>query len=281
MINNKTYDFITFSQLMSSVRSGMESYDEMGLIDDVECMKVVMSCNEKLGLVFSEMKQVILPIQDFKGDLPIDFYKVYYMAALDIRHFSVNNLVNPWNNQIDQTVTYECDVKRGVIGCAPNTTVIYKKQGSEYIQNYLYWDELAISKYKMHKCYPGAPIKNVGTNVVNFSNDNEILTPFREGEVFMMYLAAMVDENGETLVPFHPMITPWYEWSIKEAIITNTIINSDDVNTQNAYAITERKKGDAWLDAFNFTSDRTYREMMADKKAREMKWYNQYYAMLK
>lgn len=281
MVNNKTYEFITFDKLMSSVRSEFKSYEDMGLIDDVSCMKVVMKCNEKLGLVFSEMKQVIIPIDNFKGELPIDFYKVFYMAALNIQHFSVTNMVNPWDNTVDQRITYEADIQRGLLGCTENTTVIYKKQGDTVMQNYFYWDELGLAKSKMARCHHLSPIKNVANYVVDFTNENEIVAPFREGEMYMMYLASMRDEEGQTLVPFHPMITNWYEWAIKEKILIDAVMNSDDTNVGDKLKLAQQKMNDAWLDAWNFTTDRTYIQMMADKKARENRWYNQYYRLLK
>lgn len=280
MVNNKAYEFITLDSLLSSVRAEMKAYEDMGLIDENNLIKVVMKCNEKLGLVFSEMKQVILDVEDFKTHLPLDFYKVFYMCALDIRHFSVNNLTNPWNNTVDQTITYEADIKRGIIGRDDKTTVIYKKSGSEYIQNYTYWYEMGLSKYRMDKCHHLSPLKSTGNYVADIVDD-ELVLPFREGEMYMMYLAAMRDEQGNVLVPFHPLITPWYEWCIKEKVFTDVIMNSDDTNVIEKYKLAQKKMDEAWLDAWNFTSDRTYREMIADKKQRELRWYSQYFALLK
>ncbi len=35
----------------------------------------------------------------------------------------------------------------------------------------------------------------------------------------MMYLGMMKDDEGNITFPFHPLITPFYEWSLKEKIL--------------------------------------------------------------
>lgn len=281
MINNKVFNYITLDELLSAVRVELKRFYELGLIDESFLIKEVLRCNEKLGLVFTEMKQKILEVEEFKADLPIDFYKVYYMAALKSSNFSYKNLVNPWDNTIDQTRTYEADIRKGVIGCEPNTLVIYKKMPTELEESYYNWEELEVSKYRTHRCFTNSPILNAkGNFVVDFS-DSEVITPFRTGELYMMYLAAMMNEDGEILVPFHPMITPWYEAVLTEKILYIALMNSDEANIADKYKIAQQKSTETWLDAWNFTTDRTYHQMMQEQRNRETHWFNQYYRLLR
>jgi hypothetical protein len=280
MTNNKTYDFITYSEIMSMVRADLRIYDEMGLINDLNYIEPIRVCNEKLGLTFSESKELILEVSDFKAMLPPDFYKVFYMAALSKRGFSVANMINAFDNHQDQRTSYEADLCKGTFGCAENVTVIYKREAAEITNIYYNWDEIAVAKRRAGKCHKLSPLKNDGKYVVDFT-DTEILTPFREGEIYMIYLSEMVNEEGEILVPNHPLILPWYKWTVIEKVLSDIIFNSDDANVAEKYKLASRKKDEAWLDAWNFTTDRTYQQMMADKKARELKWYNQYYKLLK
>lgn len=280
MVNNKTYDFITFSEIMGMVKTELRLYDEMGLIKDINYLEPVRLCNEKLGLTFSEEKQVILEVRDFKTQLPSDFYKVFYMAGLHVRNFSVHNMINPFDNNQDQRTSYEADLCKGLFGCDVNVTVIYKKQGVDVTNIYYNWDEIAVAKRVLHKCHKMSPLNHEGKYTVDFT-DTEILTPFREGELYMLYLSEMVNEEGELLLPSHPLLIPWYKWSIIEKVLSDIIFNSDDPNVAEKYKLATRKLNEAWLDAWNFTTDRTYQQMLADKKGRELRWYNQYYKLLK
>lgn len=280
MINNKIHGFITLDELLASVRVELKSFYELGLTDESYLIKEVLRCNEKIGLVFSEMKQKIIEVDEFKADLPIDFYKVYYMAALAETGFSAKNLINAWDNTQDQTTSYEADIRSGNIGCTPNTLVIYKKVPQDQDVQYYDWSPMSISKYKANMCFMNSPIRNYqGKYVVDFT-DTEILTPFRTGEIYIMYLAAMRNEEGQVLVPFHPMITPWYEAVLTEKIIYMAIMNSDDVNLADKYKLAQQKASEAWLDAWNFTTDRTYTQIQQAQRDKEMKWFNQYYRLL-
>lgn len=280
MINNKTYSFITLTELLASVRNELKSFHDLGLIEESLVIKEILRCNEKLGLVISEMKQVILDVNEFKTELPVDFYKVYYMAALNETNVSVSNLINPWDNTKDQTVTYEADIRAGNFGGTQNTLVIYKKNTEQRETEYYNWTPLSVSKYKSNRCYTNSPIFNYqGKYVVDFT-DTEIQTPFRKGEIYMMYLAAMRNEEGEILVPFHPLVTPWYEATITEKILYTAIMNSDEPNLGEKYKLAQQKTIDAWLDAWNFTTDRTYQQISQAQRDREMKWHNKYYRLL-
>jgi hypothetical protein len=280
MINNKIHSFITFNELLSAVRTELKTFYDLGLTDDSLLIKEVLKCNEKMGLVFSEMKQIILEVNEFKAELPVDFYKVYYMAALSESNFNAKNLLNPWDNTQDQTTSYEADIRNGNISCEPHTLVIYKKVPQDQDMAYYNWAPLSVSKYKQDKCYMNSPIRNYqGKHVIDFT-DSEVLTPFRTGELYMMYLAAMRNEQGELLVPFHPLITPWYEAVLAEKILYVAIMNSDENNLADKYKLAQQKVLDTWLDAWNFTTDRTYQQIQQIQRDREVKWFNKYYRLL-
>ena len=280
MINNKIHSFITLDELLASVRVELKSFYDLGLTDDSFLIKEVLRCNEKIGLVFSEMKQKILEVDEFKAELPIDFYKVYYMAAMSETNFNAKNLLNPWDNTQDQRTSYEADIQSGAIGCTDSTVVIYKKVPQEQDVTYYDWSPMSVSKYKSNLCFTNSPIRNFqGKYVVDFT-DTEILTPFRKGEIYIMYLAAMMNEEGQILIPFHPLLTPWYEAVLTEKIIYMGIMNSDETNLADKYKLAQQKSSETWLDAWNFTTDRTYQQIQQAQKDKETKWFNQYYRLL-
>jgi hypothetical protein len=111
-------------------------------------------------------------------------------------------------------------------------------------------------------------------------HDDEITTPFRTGEIYLMYLGTMMDEEGNILFPFHPLITPYYEWALKEKVIMDAIFNSD-IEMQTAVKVLlpiaqqERKK--AYNNAFDITTTKGYGEYADAQRKKELSWYNTYF----
>ena len=87
----------------------------------------------------------------------------------------------------------------------------------------------------------------------------------------------MTDEDGNILYPFHPLITPFYEWSIKESILSDAIFNSDKPNIGELFKLAQNERGKAWIEAFNFTTDRSYNDYIDFQRKKETEWYNQWF----
>lgn len=125
-------------------------------------------------------------------------------------------------------------------------------------------------------CHPSCPnLRKKGKYTVSIEDDH-VVTPFRAGEVYIMYLANMSDEDGNLLFPFHPMITPYYEWMVKEKILMDAIFNSDG-NYADLLVLAQRERAKAWLDAFDMTTSKSYGEYVDSQRKKELKWYNQYF----
>ena len=58
----------------------------------------------------------------------------------------------------------------------------------------------------------------------------------------------------------------------------NLIFNTEgDRNLGELLKLCQLEKAKAWLDAFNFTSDRTFGQMVALQKKKEYEWYSKYF----
>lgn len=279
-MNNKIIEYIPYSQLMSLIKQEIKAYDSQGYINDGDLIAKVMYCNEKLGINIHEVKQAIIEIENNHGDLPTDFHKVFYMAALSMTNTTVTNWTNPWDNSKDRTVTYDADFKRGCIGCEDHVTVIYKKSGVDITQSYYNWQELKLSngKYAYIGC---SNLTNKSKNQVDIEN-GEITTGFRTGEIYMMYIANMTNEEGEILVPFHPLITPWYVWTCVEQVITSMIFDTDEdlnkLKLQKDLAVDE--KGKAWINCWNYCNSKEFMQWQQDQKKKELSWWNRWFKIV-
>ena len=279
-MNNKIIDYIPYSELMSLVKQELKSYDSQGYINDGDLIGKVMYCNEKLGIHINEVKQAIIPIEHNKGELPKDFHKVFYMSALSMTSTTVTNWTNPWDNNKDRVATYDADYQKGTFGCTDCVRVVYKKSGADITQSYYNWQELNLTSNKY--AYIGCPnLNNTSRNYVNIEN-GELQTGFRTGEVYMMYIANMTNEDGEIIVPFHPLITPWYVWTCVEQVITSMIFDTDEdlnkLKMQKDLAVDEKSK--AWITCYNYCNSKEFMQWQQDQKKKELSWYNRWFKIV-
>jgi len=73
------------------------------------------------------------------------------------------------------------------------------------------------------------------------------------------------------------LITPYYEWSIKEKVLSDAMFNSDASNIQELYKLANFERKAAWLDAFNFSTDRSYSDFTNRQRKKELGWYNTWF----
>lgn len=275
-INGKTFSHRPISELMAIVRQDLRKLDDEGLIDEGTVIKTIMYCNDKLGIPIREIRQRIVPIEEFEGNLPLDFEKMYYICALSCTNTVVTNFKNPFDNTFDRDIIYEADIDRDNFGGTIYTGVTIKKLTEQKVTVFNNWTDLSVAPNSVAACHIDCPnTRRPGKYQVEII-DGKIKTPFRKGEVYMMFLGAMKDEEGNILFPFHPVITPWYEWMIKEKVIMDAVFNSDG-DYAPLLQLAQRERAKAWLDAYDMTTSKGYGEYMAAERRKELRWYNQYF----
>lgn len=279
MINNKTFEHRPIAQLISLIKSSFRKFDQEGLIDETSIVKTVLWCNDQLGIGIREVKQCVVPVSNFRATLPVNFEKLYYACALSATNTIVTDWKDPFDNNFDRSVIYEAEIQRDELGGSDNYGVIIKREGPKVIQEFRNFMNLSISAGSLDLCHSDCPNNRIRGKYQIEIKDGEIITQFKKGEIYLMYISTMQDNDGNLLFPFHPLITPWYEWCAKEQVITDAMMNSDgrmdELNTLRTIAIQEKTK--AWLTAFNFTTDKGFGEYQKDRKKRELQWYSQYF----
>lgn len=278
MINNKQFEHLPIAQLMAIVRQDFRKLSDEGLIDEGTCVKTIMYCNEKLGIPLREVKQIVLPVKRRMAHLPLDFDKLYYAAQLG-KHNDIKYIhQNPFDNNFDHDVIYDAELSREQLGGAENYKVVIKKITNMEVRKYDNWIELEVAPHSTGFCHIGSPCNSHkhGRRQIVINSDGSIECPFEEGELYLMYLGNMKDADGNLLFPFHPMITPWYEWCIKEKVVMDAIFNSDG-NYGDLLKLAQMERTKAWIDAYNVTMEKGFGEYTALQRKRELQWYNQYF----
>lgn len=276
MINDKTFSHRPIGELISIVKNDFRKFDNEGFIDEGTLVKVVMRCNDKLGILVRELREIAIPVVDFKAQLPMDFEKLYYTCALRASNTIVNTETNPWDNNVDQDIIYDAHLDRDSLGCVDAYQVIVKRQTNTTVHQYGSWISLDVDGSDKF-CHIDCPNKRHKGRYTITIKDDYIETPFKAGMLYIMYIGMMKDSDGNITFPFHPMITPYYEWSIKEKILSDMIFNSEGTNTAEMWKMADRQRQLAWLDAYNFTFDSSFDKFIKAQKKKELGFYNMYF----
>lgn len=274
-MNNLQY--ITLSELIYSVKDDLPSLKDATFIDESRLIKVILRCNEKLGIPIRSTKETVLKVRDFKTNLPVDFDKVIYVAALSTTGFGLSQYRDPFDNFVDQTDPNSIQIVPFNSNCQTDCiSTIRRKTTQGFWHNYTNWTELSLSPSSyVHTTSNCVNNRVRGQYVINVTNE-EIETPFKEADLYIMYYSALKDEKGNILVPFHPLITEWYEWCVKEKILLDMAMNSD-ADVGNKLKLAQSEKTKAFLDAWGITLEPTYKELYKHEKQKEMEMYNKYF----
>ncbi len=275
----KNLKFITLDELMASVKEDFRMYDDMGLIDHSRIIKTVMWCNERLGIPIHQMKETFLTIRDYKVALPLNFWKVNYVCAIETGSFGIAAYRYPFDNTVTEQMKADAEMCTYVEGCQTKCSpLIIKRVHNIVVQRYTHWHELSLSrnssKFADKYCFnkPG------GKYTIDI-DEEEITVPFREGELYFRYLSSMEDDDGNIIIPFHPLITTWYEWCVKEKILQDLLFNSDDPDVITKLKLAQQEKSKFWLDAWNFQLEPGYKEVQQYQAQKEANYYAKYFKL--
>lgn len=281
MINNTTIEQRPMSDLIAIVKNDLHKFDAEGFIDEGKLIKTVMYCNDKLGVNIRELRELAIPVNEFRAELPLDFEKLFYTCALKATNTRIAELTNPFDNNFDSDVVYDAYLDRESLGSVENYKVVIKKETNIEVHQYGSWIQLDVDQSSKPHCHIDCPNKSRKGKYTIHIKDGHIETPFKCGMLYIVYIGTMMDHDGNITFPFHPMITPWYEWSIKEKVLSDMIFNSDSSNIGELYKLAQRERQLAWIDAFNFSTEKSYGQFVETQRKKELGWYHEWFRYFK
>ncbi len=276
MVNEKIFDHRPISELLSIVKNDFRKFDQEGLIDDGTIVKAVMACNDRLGIPIREIREAAIPVVNFKAKMPLDFEKLYYVCALQSTNTLIHQQTNPFDNNVDQDIIYEAHLDRESLGCVDNYQVTVNRLTNTTIHQYGSWVQLEVNGPDKF-CHIDCPNKRKKGKYAVTIHEDHIDCPFRAGTLYLVYIGSMKDSEGNITFPFHPLITPYYEWVIKEKVIMDAIFNSDGTGLGELLKLAQLERAKAWIDAFNITMEPGFGELVKMQRKKELQWYNQWF----
>jgi hypothetical protein len=287
---NTELKYKTFDQLLTEVGVDFAIYNNEGLIEPAQLIKVAQRVNYDLGLRIHGTKEKVLEIENRKVKLPDDFYVLNYAYLTST--YKVTYRANSGRETENVIVGYDGD------GCCPKC---YKPEidcrclatYSQECQNGEKIFVQVVEKRKMetrtYETFDRVRISTDGgrTDALNNERDGHtayikngfIYTNIESGNLFISYQGALEDDLGNLLVLDHPMINEYYEYAIKSRLLENLYINGEDV-AQKLQLIEPRLKA-ARNNALSIVNMPDFAEMYQVWKMNRKAMYMRYYNMFK
>jgi len=115
-------------------------------------------------------------------------------------------------------------------------------------------------------------------NHTGYIHDNFFITSFDKGYLYLNYTSLMENEDGELLVLDHEAVNDFYEYSLKERILENLIINGEEKYGQRYQLIAEKLR-QSRIRAITFVRTFDFAEMEEVWWMNRRVMYSKYYSI--
>lgn len=275
----------TFDQLMASVESDLEKFADEGFIVRPKFIKVIRDVNADLGLKLNSERETMLEVRDYETLLPEDFMFLQLALATHVSYVRVPTIggAHTEAHTIEKTVPnracslHSCD-SGSCNGPCNNCTWITQTIG---IKTFTFTDlkPLSLSRGSLGKCSDGCMnLQFRSPHQIHIREDHANFS-FREGKVYINYLADMMDDDNNIILLDHPIVNDYYEYAVKERFFENMMINKEG-DFINIVKLMNEKKREARTRAINFINVPEFGEiqkMYMDNRHRFYKKYIKYF----
>lgn len=283
--------YSTLDQLMASVESDLSTFADEGMINRGIAIKVVRKVNEDLGLKINKERHTVIEVKNHKADLPADFqYLQLAMMTGQREEYHTNagetmgTLTEEHQAPIVLPVTALCDplaAGQQENSCGGHFYVTQRFQ--EKLVHHTNLRPVILSARSLRNCVADSPHNFHRHNGGDASyeldiEDGFITTSFAEGTLYLNYLTDMTDEEGNVLILDHPLLTEYYEYSVKKHLMENWMLNTNtDIAQKLIYIKNEQKE--ARLRALNFVNTIEYSEIREFYRQNRLQFAKKYYRM--
>ena len=243
-LNRSNLTYIPLNDIIIEVKASLSSFFESGLdISEAIYIPQVRSLLRKLGPRIKAIDSEIISIDQYKGPLPRNFYKMLSAIGSFNKQIYVPNIdVNTVNIIEDFSI-------HKINGCELNVCtneydeymhVMQKTKEGEWVQ-YVDFVPLQVAKTStpnVDDYSPNLHIKN-SEHQISFDRNN-IMTNFPSGYVYMEYYSLLEDSEGNIVIPSDEIIQDAFTETIRLAILEYLLFNnSQDIS--NLYKLQNEK----------------------------------------
>lgn len=282
---NYTLKYRTFDSLLEDVKMDLRNLAADTSIEPGQLIKIARKCNYDLGLRIQKTSELVLEVCKGKARLPENF-QVMNFALLCGNYVVVD--VPPQGTHIEQfTPEYRPWVESNLCNDqATSEGTCLTKCGSGYILIQM----IKSTRREFRSFFPivfrssqfvetDCPNRQWVARDEAYIKDGWLYTSFEDGHVYINYQGDMVDEDGNLIVPDHPMINEYYEYALKKRILESLLM--DNVNVATQYQLINAELRTARNYALTIVNTPNFSEMQRMWAANRKAMYSKYYDMFK
>lgn len=275
----------TFDQLLNEIAADFTTYNNEGMIEPGQLIKVAQRVNYDLGLRIHGTKEVILDIEKSKTKLPSDFYVLNY--AMLCGKYTVQQPImsgrQTENIILDGSQCKKCGEPDPLCQCEKTYTVecnTGEKIFVQVVEKRSFETKVYETFEKIHiATSTGRKDALDDSGKSGYIKNGFIYTNLEQGKLFISYQGALEDHDGNLLVLDHPMINEYYEYALKQRILENLFIAGEEV-TQKMQLIEQRLRA-ARNNALSIVNTPDFSEMYKLWQTNRKAQYSKYYDMFK
>jgi hypothetical protein len=316
---NYTLKYRTFESLLEDVKIDLRTLTLENRIDPAQLIKVAMRVNYDLGLRINVTKETILEVEKGRVRLPEDFYVMNYGLTLHqgyetivpAQGTNVQDVTPTWRPWVEQnSCSNESLPERPVCfsKCNDDTYQViqvvnqqrraYKSFVPIHFRNSKFvdcnWPNLFGSArdeawikdgwiyFSTHESDNYGPRPN-HTHEHTPDNENAHKHDHNHGQdtrhIYINYQGTFTDENGDLLIPDHPMLNEYYEYAVKKRILENLVMDGENVSAQ--YQLVSQEYRGARNNALTIVNTPNFSEMEKLWVMNRKAMYSKYYDMFK
>jgi hypothetical protein len=272
----KELQYRTYNELLAAVLTDFKTFDQEGMIDPQDLIKVAQAINKELTVKIQQVKEVVLDINKCTVRLPNDFHLLNF-ALLCSRSDSIHQVIHG-----DQTE--DLLLPAGAHCNIPRAELHLSSCGKEYtvVQHF---------KYETRSYRHFLPIRITDASMVSSRCPNRFLhaersayikggwlyTSFDNGVLYINYMGNMEDADGNLLVLDHPIVNNYYEYGLKERILENMLVQGEQVGE--LLRLMSARKRNARLEARNVVFTPDFNELKEAWESNRKRQYEKYYQL--
>lgn len=276
-------NYRTFDELMDEVRTDFRMYENEGMIEPAQLIKVAQRVNYELGAKLYSAKNTFLELDKGICRLPSDFHKANF--ALACGTYKIIQEIPSGTHREDIILESGCCKRCGepdpTCACEKTYTVccdthvkVIEKRPNYTLREYSEFSPITFVKSGVINttCFQG--VKNSPYSA-EIRGNFMYLTGIQNGNIYLCYDGALEDEDGNLLVLDHPLINEFYEYAIKQRILENLAMNGE--NVQQKMQIIEERLRTSRNNARSLINTPDLADMLSTWKNNRDRMYGRYY----
>jgi hypothetical protein len=284
---NYTLKYRTFESLLEDVKIDLRTLTLENRIDPAQLIKVAMRVNYDLGLRINVTKETILEVEKGRVRLPEDFYVMNYALML---HQGYETIIPAQGTNVqDVTPTWRPWVEQN--SCSneslPEQPVCFSKCNDNTYQII----QVVNQEKRAYKSFVPVRFRNSKFVDCNWPDifgsardeawikDGWLYTTVDHASIYINYQGTFTDENGDLLIPDHPMLNEYYEYAVKKRILENLVMDGENVGAQ--YQLVSQEYRGARNNALTIVNTPNFSEMEKLWAMNRKAMYSKYYDMFK